>query len=195
MTGSLPFRGGPAESGVAALADLTTWLHGLASPAAVVSALHSGQLRRKCAHYRFAFFLCSAGSAIVARPGPGQAHDDLRADGPNLVSDRDANGHYAKCPRPASSDHRRGSRAIRRGRLMPIPDDIERRSIWRRAMDAVFGYDFFISYSWLDGRTYAAALMRRLELQGFQVFLDRNNYASVTTGSRSAPGRCGGPDN
>jgi WD40 repeat protein len=61
---------------------------------------------------------------------------------------------------------------------MPRADDIQRRSIWRRAMDAVFGFDFFISYSWHDGGTYAAALMRRLELQGFEVFLDRDDYAS-----------------
>jgi len=61
---------------------------------------------------------------------------------------------------------------------MTAPADIPQRSIWRRALDAVFGYDFFISYSWVDGGVYAAALMRRLEAQGFQVFLDREEYAS-----------------
>lgn len=45
-------------------------------------------------------------------------------------------------------------------------------------MDAVFGYDFFISYSWIDGGVYAAALARRLQQRGFQVFLDREDYAS-----------------
>jgi WD40 repeat protein len=59
-----------------------------------------------------------------------------------------------------------------------MPADIPQRSIWRRALDAIFGYDFFISYSWVDGGAYATALMRRLEAQGFQVFLDRNDYAS-----------------
>jgi hypothetical protein len=52
------------------------------------------------------------------------------------------------------------------------------RSLPRRLLDLVFGYDFFISYSWSDGAAYASALARRLEADGFQVFLDRAGYAS-----------------
>src|SRR5271170_6889175 len=39
----------------------------------------------------------------------------------------------------------------------------EHRPIWRRVIDFVFGYDFFISYSWGDGGLYAEALARQLE--------------------------------
>jgi tetratricopeptide (TPR) repeat protein len=62
-----------------------------------------------------------------------------------------------------------------------LPDDIGNaghRSLWRRALDLVFGYDFFISYSWSDGGRYAAALTRQLRSHGFEVFLDRDDYAS-----------------
>ena len=53
----------------------------------------------------------------------------------------------------------------------------ERRSTIRRLLDFVFGYDFFISYAWSDGRIYAEALARRLETNGYDVFLDRDDYA------------------
>lgn len=46
-----------------------------------------------------------------------------------------------------------------------------------RIFDAVFGYDFFISYAWKDGGPYAAALHRKLTNQGFTVFLDREDFA------------------
>ena len=52
------------------------------------------------------------------------------------------------------------------------------RSLPRRLLDFVFGYDFFISYSWNDGAAYASALASRLKADGFQVFLDRASYAS-----------------
>jgi WD40 repeat protein len=48
----------------------------------------------------------------------------------------------------------------------------------RPVLDHVFGYDFFVSYSWEDGGNYAAALAHQLEAEGFQVFLDRDDYAS-----------------
>jgi hypothetical protein len=54
----------------------------------------------------------------------------------------------------------------------------ERRGLLRQALDFVFGYDFFISYAWSDGAVYAAALARQLEAEGFEVFLDREEYAS-----------------
>jgi len=46
-------------------------------------------------------------------------------------------------------------------------------------LDFIFGYDFFISYAWSDGSAYATALSRQLQVQGFEVFLDRTNYASA----------------
>lgn len=49
---------------------------------------------------------------------------------------------------------------------------------WRRLLDFVFGYDFFISYAWSDGGKYAAALASQLEAGGFKVFLDRTSYAA-----------------
>jgi WD40 repeat protein len=45
-------------------------------------------------------------------------------------------------------------------------------------LDFVFGYDFFISYKWADGRRYAAALARALKTSGYQVFLDADEYAA-----------------
>jgi len=56
--------------------------------------------------------------------------------------------------------------------------DNGKRSLLRRLLDFVFGYDFFISYSWSDGAAYATALASRLEADGFEVFLDRASYAS-----------------
>ena len=56
--------------------------------------------------------------------------------------------------------------------------DNGKRSLFRRLLDFVFGYDFFVSYSWSDGADYAAALAHRLETEGFAVFLDRTNYAA-----------------
>jgi hypothetical protein len=63
----------------------------------------------------------------------------------------------------------------------PSPDDatnVGDHSLWRRLLDFVFGYDFFISYSWSDGGGYASALTRQLRAQGFEIFLDRDDYAS-----------------
>jgi hypothetical protein len=61
------------------------------------------------------------------------------------------------------------------------PDDVNNvghHSLARRLLDLVFGYDFFISYCWSDGGNYATALTRQLRSHGFEVFLDRDNYAS-----------------
>lgn len=54
----------------------------------------------------------------------------------------------------------------------------ERRSHWRRFQDRIFGYDFFISYAWVDGGKYARELAERLEELGYEVFLDSQDYAS-----------------
>src|SRR5690349_10105981 len=47
----------------------------------------------------------------------------------------------------------------------------------RRLVDLLFGYDFFISYTWCDGSSYAHSLYRKLKAQGFTVFLDKNDFA------------------
>lgn len=52
-----------------------------------------------------------------------------------------------------------------------------RRSWLQAIIDALFGYDFFISYAWVDGRAYALALERELRARGFQCFLDSSEYA------------------
>jgi adenylate kinase len=53
-----------------------------------------------------------------------------------------------------------------------------RRSFWHRVIDAVFGYDFFVSYCWADGSGYAQKLAHRLAGEGFVVFFDRNDFVS-----------------
>jgi WD40 repeat protein len=53
---------------------------------------------------------------------------------------------------------------------------IEQRPLWERINGCVFGYDFFISYTWADGREYALALTRELEKLGFDCFLDSDDY-------------------
>ena len=49
-------------------------------------------------------------------------------------------------------------------------DDAGKHPLWRRLLDLIFGYDFFISYSWSDGGSYANALTHQLRALGFQVF-------------------------
>ena len=53
----------------------------------------------------------------------------------------------------------------------------ERYSLLSRLADAIFGFDFFISYSWSDGLYYANQLADRLREQGFKSFLDRRDLA------------------
>ncbi len=51
------------------------------------------------------------------------------------------------------------------------------RSLWQKGVDLLFGYDFFISYSWEDGRHYAVPLAADLKRRGFDCFLDSESYA------------------
>lgn len=49
---------------------------------------------------------------------------------------------------------------------------------WRRRASAwLWGYDYFISYHWASGGVYAVALAERLRDLGYDVFLDRDEYA------------------
>ena len=52
-------------------------------------------------------------------------------------------------------------------------EGLPKRSLNQRLLDAVFGFDYFISYRWDDAQAYAAALARALRRRGFTVFLDR----------------------
>jgi len=63
-------------------------------------------------------------------------------------------------------------------RSSDVATDPDARPLSRRVLDRIFGYDFFISYTWSDGGAYAKALAERLEVEGFEVFLDRSEYAS-----------------
>lgn len=48
----------------------------------------------------------------------------------------------------------------------------------QRAVDWVFGYDFFLSYSHGDGACYPRKLKDRLAKLGFRVFLDQTEYVA-----------------
>lgn len=54
---------------------------------------------------------------------------------------------------------------------------MEKRGLFQRLADFLFGFDFFISYCWADGRQYALELQRKLEESGFKCFLDSSDYA------------------
>src|SRR3954453_2603461 len=56
-------------------------------------------------------------------------------------------------------------------------DPLQRLGLFQRGADFLFGYDFFISYCWADGRHYAQELQRKLKNQGFNCFLDSSDYA------------------
>jgi WD40 repeat protein len=55
-------------------------------------------------------------------------------------------------------------------------DEIPRESMIQRAVDWIFGYDFFISYSHRDGLGYPRHLKERLGQIGFKVFLDQTEF-------------------
>lgn len=54
--------------------------------------------------------------------------------------------------------------------------EIRRRSIWQKLIDQFYGYDFFISYRWSDGRQYALQLAEGLKSKGYNSFLDSEVY-------------------
>ena len=51
----------------------------------------------------------------------------------------------------------------------------ERAALLRAAVNRIFGYNFFISYAWADGRPYAEEIERALTSRplGYRCFLDR----------------------
>lgn len=63
--------------------------------------------------------------------------------------------------------------------LAPMSNQgISREGVIARAVDWVFGYDFFISYSHGDGMRLPRRLKERLEQAGFRVFLDQTEYVA-----------------
>jgi tetratricopeptide (TPR) repeat protein len=61
----------------------------------------------------------------------------------------------------------------------PLSDHgIKREGLITRAVDWVFGYDFFISYSHGDGMRLPRRLKERLEQAGFRAFLDQTEYVA-----------------
>lgn len=61
----------------------------------------------------------------------------------------------------------------------PLPDPGESlwESFWRSIPNRLWGYDFFISYHWESGGSYAVNLAQRLRDRNYDVFLDRYEYA------------------
>ncbi len=53
---------------------------------------------------------------------------------------------------------------------------LQKRSMWKRLVDRIYGYDFFISYRWSDGRHYALHLAEELQSKGYNCFLDSEDY-------------------
>jgi len=52
------------------------------------------------------------------------------------------------------------------------------KSKLKRFADRLFGYDYFVSYAWKDGREYAVKTAEALEGHGFDVFLDSKSYST-----------------
>ena len=70
----------------------------------------------------------------------------------------------------------------------PPPEEWE--SLITRVLDTILGrhfgggYDFFISYAWKDGRSYALRLRDELKQRGFRSFLDSEDYEKGTSWKR-----------
>jgi hypothetical protein len=63
--------------------------------------------------------------------------------------------------------------------LAPMSNQgINRVGVIARAVDWVFGYDFFISYNHGDGMRLPRRLKERLEQAGFRIFLDQTEYVA-----------------
>lgn len=58
------------------------------------------------------------------------------------------------------------------------PIQAEKQNVFHRVKGFLWGYDFFISYHWASGGTYAVSLAQQLRAKNYDVFLDRVDYAS-----------------
>lgn len=74
----------------------------------------------------------------------------------------------------ANADSMRTAPKSQGGRVPPagVPE-----SIWRRTANRFWGYDYFVSYHWASGGSYAVALAERLRDRKYDVFLDRAEFA------------------
>ncbi len=64
------------------------------------------------------------------------------------------------------------------GALNERLEQISQRSVWERLTDRFYGYDYFISYRWSDGRFYAVSLCEQLQDKGFDCFLDSTDFGA-----------------
>jgi WD40 repeat protein len=64
------------------------------------------------------------------------------------------------------------------GRPVVSTEEIRKDGLVARAVDWVFGYDFFISYNHGDGPKLPLYLKERLTQAGFRVFLDQTEYVA-----------------
>ena len=60
----------------------------------------------------------------------------------------------------------------------PSPPVDARQSLWRRLANRIWGYDFFVSYNWATGGSYAVSLAERLRDRGYDCFLDQSEFAA-----------------
>jgi TIR domain len=60
----------------------------------------------------------------------------------------------------------------------PAPSIDARQSLWRTLANRIWGYDFFLSYNWASGGSYAVSLAERLRDRGFDCFLDQSEFAA-----------------
>ena len=65
--------------------------------------------------------------------------------------------------------------------------------LFQKINDFIFGYDFFISYAWKDGRTYAEKLKNQLTDLNYVCFLDSEDY--VKGGDWKIAGKAGTKEN
>lgn len=75
------------------------------------------------------------------------------------------------------SDHKSHDSLALPGREPPAALNLH-RNFFQRIRDSLWGYDFFISYHWASGGTFAVNLAQRLREKNYDVFLDRADYAS-----------------
>jgi hypothetical protein len=59
----------------------------------------------------------------------------------------------------------------------PQEQNMTFQNLVARMVDVIFGYDFFVAYTWADGSKYGDSLYEKLKAQGFTVFLDKEEYA------------------
>lgn len=69
-----------------------------------------------------------------------------------------------------NSQHRDSNRLI----------SLNKRNWLQALFDWIYGYDFFISYRWSDGRKYALILAEELKKKGYNCFLDTEDYIPGT---------------